>query len=395
MKTYFALILSIFLVKGVLAQNLYTLPDNFRSSSISSFENLNGIKGAGGKSNHSAKGNAAEDLKSGQSKTLLELQGPGIIQRMWFTLQNRTPQMMRALRLRMYWDGETKPAVDVPFGDFFGYGLSKVVKIETALFSNPEGRSFNCMIPMPFRKGAKVVITNESPYSVGSLFFDIDFVKFEKPENDDLYFHAYWTRQKTSELRKDFEFLPEITGKGRFLGVNIGVNTDPGYGETWWGEGEVKMYIDNDKELPTINGTGTEDYIGTAWGMGPFTNFYQGCTVANDSTNQYAFYRFHVPDFIGFHQNFRASIQQIGGGMRDVVRKLIKNNVNLEPVTVAWLNGSRLLLDNPKDIFDADFPNGWVNFYRIDDYSATSYFYLNTPSTGLSELPNIVERAVK
>lgn len=392
MKKYFALASGLFLINNLFAQNLYTLPDNFKSSSISSFENINGVKGAGGKTNHSAKGNAAEELKSGQSKTLLEIQGPGMIQRMWFTLQNRSTEMMRSLRLRIYWDGEAKPAVDVPFGDFFGYGLSKVVKYETALFSNPEGRSFNSMIPMPFRKGARVVITNESPYIVGSLFFDIDFVKYEKPDNDALYFHAYWTRQKTSELRKDFEFLPQITGKGRFLGVNIGVNTDPRYGETWWGEGEVKMYIDNDIELPTINGTGTEDYIGAAWGMGKFTGLYQGCTVADDSTKQYAFYRFHIPDFIGFHQSFRASIQQIGGGMRDVVRKLVKNNVKLEPVTVAWLNGSRLLLDNPKDIFDADFPNGWVNFYRVDDYSATSYFYINTPTTRLSELPSVEQR---
>ena len=245
---------------------------------------------------------------------------------------------------------------------------------------------------MPFRRGAKVVITNESPYNIDAIFFDIDFVKLEKPDNDALYFHAYWTRQKNSEVRKDFEFLPKIEGKGRFLGVNIGVNADPGYGETWWGEGEVKMYIDNDKELPTINGTGTEDYIGTAWGMSKFTNLYQGCTVANDSTRQYAFYRFHIPDLIGFNQNFSASIQQIGGGMRDYVRKLIKNNVKLEPVSVAWLTGFSLLLDNPKNIFDSDFPNGWVNFYRIDDYSATSYFYLNTPCTGLSELPDVMDR---
>ena len=395
MKTYFALILSIFLANGVTAQNLYTLPENFKSSSMSSFENLNGIKGAGGKSNFSAKGNAFEDLKSGQSKTLLEIEGSGIIQRMWFTVRNRSTEMMRSLRLRIYWDGETKPAVDVPFGDFFGYGLSKVVKFETALFSNPEGRSFNCMIPMPFRKGAKVVITNESPYNIDEVFYDIDFVNVEKPENGALYFHAFWTRQKTSVLKKDFEFLPKIAGKGRFLGVNIGVNADPVYGETWWGEGEVKMYIDNDKELPTINGTGTEDYIGTAWGMGQFTNIYQGCTVSNDSARQYAFYRFHIPDIIGFNQNFRASIQQIGGGMRALVRKLIKNNVKLEPVTVAWLNGIRLLQESPKNIFDEDFPNGWVNFYRIDDYSATSYFYLNTPVTSLSELPVVSERVDK
>jgi hypothetical protein len=395
MKISFILIISTFIFNSALAQNLYTLPENFKSSSVSSFENLNGIKGSGGKSNHSSKGNAFEELKSGQSKTLLEIEGPGVIQRMWFTLQNRTPAMMRALRLRIYWDGEPKPAVDVPFGDFFGYGLAKVVKFETALFSNPEGRSFNCMIPMPFRKGAKVVITNESPDYIGSLFYDIDFIRMKKPDNDALYFHAYWTRQKTSELRKDFEFLPRVTGKGRFIGVNIGVLADKGYGDTWWGEGEVKMYIDSDTNLPTINGTGTEDYIGTAWGMGQFTNLYQGCTVADDSAKQYAFYRFHIHDLVGFNENFHASIQQIGGGMRDVVRKLIKNNIKLEPVTVAWTNGIRLLQDNPKNIFDEDFPAGWVNFYRIDDYSSTSYFYLDSPVTTLKGLPDAVERSYK
>jgi hypothetical protein len=392
MKISLVIAFSVLMANSALAQNLYTLPDNFKSSAMSSFENLNGIKGSGGKSNHSAKGNAFEELKSGQSKTLLEIEGSGIIQRMWFTVRNRSVEMMRSLRLRIYWDGESKPAVDVPFGDFFGYGLSKVVKFETALFSNPEGRSFNCMIPMPFRKGARVVITNESPYNIDAVFYDIDFVRVSKLEEGAMYFHAYWSRQKTSALRKDFEFLPEISGRGRFLGVNIGVLADHGYGDTWWGEGEVKMYIDNDKELPTINGTGTEDYIGTAWGMGPFTNLYQGCTVANDSIKQYAFYRFHVPDLIGFNRNFRASIQQIGGGMRDLVRELIKNNVKLEPVTIASLNGIRMLLDNPKNIFDDDFPNGWVNFYRIDDYSSTSYFYLDSPVTKLGELPGVSER---
>jgi hypothetical protein len=145
------------------------------------------------------------------------------------------------------------------------------------------------MIPMPFRKGARVVITNESPKNIAEVFFDIDFVTMEGLDDDALYFHAYWTRQKTSELGKDFEFLPVITGRGRFLGVNFGVNADKSYGETWWGEGEVKMYIDNDREYPTFNGTGTEDYIGTAWGLGQFTGLYQGCTVANEKQKEYAF----------------------------------------------------------------------------------------------------------
>ncbi len=395
MKKYFALALCIMLANGILAQNLYTLPENFKSSSISSFENLNGLKGAGGKTNQSAKGNAFESLKSGESKTLLDIEGPGIIQRMWFTVRDRSPKMMRSMRLRIYWDGETKAAVDVPFGDFFGYGLSHVVTFETAFFSNPEGRSFNCIIPMPFSKGARVVLTNESQRNIGEVFYDIDFIMLEKQEDDALYFHAYWTRKKTSELRQDFEFLPEIKGKGRFLGMNIGVNADPGYGDTWWGEGEVKMYIDNDKELPTINGTGTEDYIGTAWGMGQFINLYQGCTVANDSAKKYAFYRFHVPDIIGFNENFRVSIQQIGGGMRDLVRQLLKNGAKLEPVSVSGITGFRRLFDDPKNIFDEDFPAGWVNFYRIDDYSATSYFYLDSPVTGLSKLPDVSERVDK
>jgi hypothetical protein len=395
MKKQIATAISLCLFTGLFSQNLYMLPDNFKGSTISSFENINGQKGEGGKTNLSAKGNAFEDLKAGQSKTLLDIKGAGIIQRMWFTVRDRSPEMMRSMRIRIYWDGDTKPAVDAPFGDFFGYGLSKVVKLETALFTNPEGRSFNCLIPMPFRKGAKVVLTNESTRNINEVFFDIDFIRTEKLDENALYFHAFWTRQKSSEPGKDFVFLPEIKGKGRFLGVNMGVAADPKYGNTWWGEGEVKMYIDNDAEFPTINGTGTEDYIGTGWGMGQFTGYYQGCTVADDSTKQYAFYRFHIPDIIGFRESFSASIQQIGGGMRDLVRKLLKAGVPLKPVTVAWLTGFRLLLTDPKNIFDNDFPFGWVNFYRADDYSATAYFYLNSTSTGLPELPELSIRLDK
>ena len=392
MRRHLLLILSLLMAGEISAQNLYTLPENFKNSSVSSFENINGLKGSGGKTNHSAKGNPSESLKGGESKTLLDISGAGIIQRMWFTVRDRSPKMMRSMRFQIYWDGQEKPAVDVPFGDFFGYGLSKVVAYESALFSNPEGRSFNCMIPMPFRKGAKVVLINESKITIPSLFYDIDFIQTVKIPDDALYFHAFWTRQKTSEIGKDFVFLPAIKGKGRFLGVNMGVNIDPRYGKSWWGEGEVKMYIDNDSAMPTINGTGTEDYIGTGWGMGKFTGMYQGCTVADDSLKQYAFYRFHVPDVIGFRESFSASIQQIGGDMRDAVRKMIKENAPLKPVTVGWLNGFRLLLDDPKDIFDTDFPFGWVNFYRTDDYSATSYFYLNSPVSGLPGLPGVSER---
>ncbi|MDN3655085.1 DUF2961 domain-containing protein [Ferruginibacter paludis] len=384
--------LLLFLCQTLLAQQLYQMPEGVRQSTISTFENINGIKNAGGKTNKTGKGNAFEDLKAGASKTLLNVQGAGIIQRMWFTVRDRSPEMLRSMRLRMYWDNSSKPAVDVPFGDFFGFGLSKMIKFESALFSSPEGRSFNCYIPMPYKTGAKVVITNESNNNIELLFFDIDFIHLVKPDPKALYFHAYWTRQKTSALGSDFEFLPAVKGKGRYLGVNMGVNADKRYADTWWGEGEVKIYKDGDDKLPGYNGTGSEDYIGTGWGLGTFTNMYQGATIANDSTKQYAFYRFHIPDQVFFNSSFRGTIQQIGGGDLELVRKLIKENVPLKPVTVQSEAGFNRLLDNPLDINDAAFPKGWVNFYRIDDYSATTYFYLDKPVTNLAALPEVSER---
>jgi hypothetical protein len=373
------------------AQDLYIMPKGVQSR-VSSFENLNGVKGEGGKSNMGAKGNAFESLKAGESKTLLEVHSAGIIQRMWFTIDQRNPTMLRSLRLRMYWDGEDKPAVDVPFGDFFCTGLGHLVPFQSALFTDPEGRSFNCYIPMPFKKRAKIVLTNESGTDLNLLFFDIDYSVLDKPQEDMLYFHACWNRSTHSVPGKDFEILPEIKGKGRFLGVNIGVNVDPAYGQTWWGEGEVKMYIDGDKKYPTINGTGSEDYIGTGWGEGQFTNLYQGCLLADTAKKQYVFYRFHIPDPIYFEDNFKVIIQEIGGGGTDEVKALQVKGVPLIPVTVATEHGFSMLLAHPKALTDTDLPKGWVNFYRVDDYSATAYFYLDRPDSKLKELVPVEER---
>ncbi|MGZ3835979.1 MAG: glycoside hydrolase family 172 protein, partial [Mucilaginibacter sp.] len=359
---------------------------------VSSFENLNGVKGAGGKTNMSGKGAAFESLKAGESKTLLDVNSAGIIQRMWVTINDRSPAMLRSLRLRMYWDGADKPAVDVPFGDFFCAGLGRPVAFQSALFTNPEGRSFNCYIPMPFRKGAKVVLTNESKSDLNLLYFDIDYTVLDKPQEDMLYFHACWNRSIHAALNADFELLPSVTGKGRFLGVNIGVNVDAAYGNTWWGEGEVKMYIDGDTTHPTINGTGAEDYIGTGWGEGTFTHLYQGCSIADTAKRQYAFYRFHIPDAIYFNENFKATIQEIGGGMDDEVKSLAAKGVPLKPVSIADEHGFIRLLDHPQALTDSHFPKGWVNFYRIDDYSATAYFYLDKPVSNLKELAPVVER---
>lgn len=391
MQRYFHLALLALLSLPLPAQKIYEMPPPGTQSRVSSFENLNGQKGQGGQANRGAKGNAYEALKAGETKVLLDVQGAGLIQRMWFTVQDRSFAMLRSLRLRIYWDGAEKPAVDVPFGDFFGAGLGKTVPFESALFSSPEGRSFNCYIPMPYRKGAKITLANEGATELRLLYFDIDFVAQPKAEDNLLYFHAHWRRQ-TAALGTDFELLPKVRGKGRFLGVKVGVNADTAYADTWWGEGEVKMYMDGDSTWPSINGTGAEDYIGTGWGLGAFAQTYQGCPVADEKTKQYAFYRYHIPDQIFFQQDFRATIQQIGGGDKSLVQALLKKGVRLIPVSVSNDKGFTRLLDPKLSLDDPDCPEGWVNFYRTDDYSATAFFYLDRP---FSELPPLADVRVR
>jgi hypothetical protein len=299
---------------------------------------------------------------------------------------DRTPLKLRSLRLQMFWDGESKPAVDVPMGDFFVYNLGKTIAFQSALFSSGEGRSFNCYIPMPFKKAAKILLINEGKDDV-MLFYDVDFL-LEKVPATSLYFHAYWTRQITGTLGTDYEPLPKVSGKGRFLGMSVGLNTDPSYSKSWWGEGEIKMYTDGDTKYPTIAGTGAEDYIGSAWGLGVFTNSYSGCTIASDSTRQFNFYRWHIPDPIYFNKDIRVTMQQIGGWGKEELKALYQKGVNLKPVSVSGTATFLRLFDipNPPLITDKDFPDGWVNFYRIDDYSSVSYFYLDKPSSNLPPL---------
>jgi len=369
------------------AQSLYEMPANPQSR-LSSFENPNGIKGNGGKTNKTAKGNAFENMEPGETKKLLDIKGEGTIQRIWLTIDHN-PIKLRSLRLQFFWDDSNKPAVDVPLGDFFGYNLGKQVAFQSALFSSGEGRSYNCYIPMPFKKAAKVLLINEGTERV-KLFYDIDFLLQKLPLNS-LYFHAYWNRQQSGQLGDDYILLPKVEGKGRFLGISVGLNTDTSYSKSWWGEGEVKMYLDGDTKYPTINGTGAEDYIGSAWGLGTFTNWYQGCTIANDSTGQFNFYRWHIPDAIYFNKDIKVTIQQIGGWMKEDMKRLNQRGVNFKAITVDGPAGFTRLLDmeNPPLLTDPAFPEGWVNFYRIDDYSSVSYFYLDKPASSLSSLPSL------
>ncbi|GEM_PF-120874 len=400
MKLYFFLAAILFFTFGSLnshAQEWYVKPENTQSRWIS-FENPEGKKGAGGRENKGAKGHAFDQIKAGETVALLEVDGAGIINRIWLTINDRSPKMLRSLRLDMYWDGEQKPAVSAPLGDFFGVGLGKRLPFETELFSDPEGRSFNCSIPMPYRNGARITLTNESETDLTALFYDINFLKKDKLKNDVMYFHAWWNRDLQTELTKDYEILPQLTGSGRFLGMNMGILTDEVYDESWWGEGEVKMYVDGDGEFPTIIGTGTEDYIGTAWGQGVFNHRYQGCLIADTENGEFAFYRYHINDPVYFSEDIRIAIQQIGGWQKDRVLELVGNGAELMPISVHAESGDfiKLLEQDPvPKLPDADFPNGWVNFYRRDDVSSTAYFYLDRPANNLPELAPVDVRTAK
>jgi hypothetical protein len=361
-----------------------------------SFENINGAKGAGGKENNGAKGHPCDYIKPGESKTLLEIHEAGIINRIWITINDRSPEMLRSLKLEMFWDNEKKPAVSVPFGDFFGVGLGRMASFENALFASPEGRSFNCFIPMPFKKAARIVITNESGKNLDMIFFDIDMQLLKSWDEDFLYFHAYWHRDTATALSRDYEVLPDVKGKGRFLGSNVGVICDKVYKGFWWGEGEVKMYLDGDRDFPTLVGSGTEDYIGTAWGQGEFNTRYAGCLVADNEQDAWAYYRFHIPDPVYFQNQCRVAIQQIGGGPKGDVKKLMDKGVRLIPITIheipilhpIYSADSITKLDNPA------LPDGWTNFYRSDDYSSVAYFYLDQPVDDLPEIQGVGMRII-
>jgi hypothetical protein len=360
------------------------------STRWSSFENPTAGVGSGGKENSGAKGHAFESLKAGETKTLLDIKGCGTVTRIWMTLNPREPKNLRAVRLQMYWDGADKPAVCVPLGDFFGAVLGRLTQFENELFCAPEGRSFNVCIPMPFRTAARITVTNDGSLDFDHIFYDVNVLMQDQPHDPDtMYFHATWRRERQTTLGKDFEILPKVAGRGRFVGTHIGVIANREYAG-WWGEGEVKMFVDGDTEFPTLCGTGTEDYIGTGWGQGVFHNRYQGSLVSDAERAQYTFYRYHIPDPVFFQSGLRVTLQQIGGADKTAVLDMLRKGLALKPVSIDRGGRDKFtqLQDGvtPSNIEQDPIPGGWTNYYRQDDVSAVAFFYLDKPMNGLPDI---------
>ncbi len=355
-------------------QALFDKPHDIKTRWASA-ENWTGKKGGGGMTKGGRKGSPSFSLKAGQSKTLAEASGTsGIIRRIWLTIDERTPELLRGVKIEMFWDDAADPAVSAPLGDFFNHGLGQMSAFENALFSSPEGRSFNCYIPMPFRKSMKIIVRNTSPKDVAMFFYDVDYTVGDNVDENTLYFHACFNQQLATVLRADYQILPKVYGTGRFIGANLSVvANDKKYSRAWWGEGEVKIYTDGDTDFPTLCGTGTEDYIGTGWGQGRYINQYQGCTIANFEEFEYAFYRYHIPDPVYFYNDIRVTIQQIGFARDEAIDKLsnMKDTIfnageKMEPV------------DFSKEI-------SYLFFERSDNYSSCAYFYLDKPGAAFQK----------
>lgn len=323
----------------------YELETGLLSRSIS-FENPTGEPGAGGKASSNLglgrKGAPARDIKPGETVQLCDIKGPGTIRHIWLTTE-RAPVVQRACVIRVYWDNQEHPSIECPIGDLFGFAHGRIMSYQSAVHSCGPTGGRNLWLPMPFTHRARVTFSNEGEKQV-PLFYQIGYTLGDKHSRDAGRLHVLFRRENPTTEKRDFELLPERGQKGRFIGSVIGIrNLHP---DQWWGEGEVKVYMDGDREFATIVGTGSEDYVGLAWGIQQAPFFYNGCSL--NEKNFISMYRWHLPDPVSWRKQCRITIQQI-----------------------AWKNG----LAETKD-----------------DWSAATFWYEPVPSAPLPTLPDVAAR---
>ena len=313
-----------------------------RTRSITA-ENPRGEVGGGGRAASNLgvgrKGEPCITLAAGSNTVLADIEGTGVIQHIWFTVTDKTDKgvfVLRDLVLRMYWDGEDTPSVEAPLGDFFccGFGQRAIVS-SLPIAVNPTG-GMNCFFPMPFGSRARIEIENQHPADIFGFFYAINYSLVDALPGEAGRFHAQWRRENPTKKGEDFTILSGVEGEGQYVGTYLAWNAMQRY---WWGEGEIKFYIDDDGEFPTICGTGTEDYVGGAWcfyqkdGQGvirettystPFLGypFYSRDDASQpekfglDAQCMHGLYRFHLMDPIRFEKKLRVAIQQIGHNSR-------------------------------------------------------------------------------
>jgi hypothetical protein len=300
-----------------------------KTRSISA-ENFKGEKGKGGMALEAPNAACARDLGQGwkispcitlephSTVNIAEIEGPGAIQHMWITVD---PVTWRNIILRIYWDDEETPSVETPLGDFFCGGWCVRCDVNSLPISvNPAG-AFNSYWEMPFRKSARIEVEYLGDEPVVGFFYQITYTLTDVPE-DAAYFHAQFRRSNPLPYKQDHTLLDGVKGWGHYVGTYIAWGSN---NNGWWGEGEIKFFMDGDTDFPTICGTGTEDYFGGAWGFvhpgGGYCAYstpYLGMpqVILPDglyqSQERFGLYRWHVMDPIRFEEDLKVTIQAIG-----------------------------------------------------------------------------------
>lgn len=339
-------------------------------------ENKNGQPGCGGKARNGRKGSPCiEHFMPGSQAVLMESEGPGMIRHIWITIPPEHPEHLRGLILRMYWDGQNTPSVEVPIGDFFGVSHGMQTPFVTRYLSMQDGKGFNCNFPMPFIKKAKITVENESDSEIELLFYQIDYTLGDELDEDTGYFHAQFRRQNPCPLGSDYTILDGVKGQGKYVGTILGIrNCFEGHFDEWWGEGEVKFYIDDDRQWPTICGTGTEDYIGSGWGTDQTITPDKGAPVIDDEKGYYSLFRLHIDDPVYFQKGLKVTIQQLGAGHEALARDFYGEKGNYYHAV------------GTKE------EDGICIFERSDDYSSVAMWYQKLPTAPFPPLPSQVER---
>ena len=313
-----------------LSQSLATLPrlSDAQTRSISP-ENFTGAKGQGGMATEGTGARAARELgqgwkispsvriAAGSTFTLATIEGPGAIQHIWMTPTGN----WRFSILRFYWDGETEPSIEVPVGDFFANGWGEFAHVNSLAVTVNPGSGFNSYWMMPFRHSARITMENIDERDM-TLYYQVDYTLTEVP-SDVGYLHAQFRRANPLPEGDVYTILDGVKGQGQYVGTYLawGANS-PG----WWGEGEIKFYMDGDSTFPTICGTGTEDYFCGSYGFeNPETHDYMEFSTAYTGMPQvikaneergtpprFGLYRWHIMDPIRFRQDLRVTIQALG-----------------------------------------------------------------------------------
>lgn len=333
---------------------LYDLGTGIESRSAS-FENPTGEPGEGGKTASNLgvgrKGFPAKFIEPGETVTLCDVEGSGTIRHIWMTGGFKDkPIALRSMVVRAYWDDQDFPSIECPLGDFMGAANARYAPYQSAVHSTGINAALNIWLPMPFRKNGKITLSNEGDKGI-TVFYQVDYTIGDRHPEDLGRLHVCFVRENPTTMKQDFEILPKRKGKGRFIGAVLGIRTFEDY---WWGEGEIKFYMDGDTDFPTINGTGSEDYVCLSYGMQETPYLYHGCSWNRDG--YVSMYRWHLPDPIYWQEECRVTIQQIGYN---------------------WDKAS----EGEPPLYE-----------RQDDWSSATFWYESVPAEPLPAFPTVEER---